>query len=141
MRLLRNHLTTHAIDLRIELNPATPLVHGDRVQLEQVILNLVMNACEAMSGQREPRALLLQTARSGDHAIVRIVDTGRGIPMEDLARVFDPFVSMREDGLGLGLSVCRTILRSHGGRIWAMRNAERGATFFVELAGADIIAG
>lgn len=137
-RLLRHFLGTHHVQLSLTLEPDLPLVMGDRVQLEQVILNLVVNACEAMDGQPERRLVAVQTVAEGRTVGLRVSDTGRGIPQQDLLRIFDSFVSTRAEGLGLGLSVCRTIVRAHEGRIWAINNDGRGATFCVDLPALEI---
>jgi two-component system sensor kinase FixL len=132
-RLLRHFLATHQVHLSLQLAPDLPRVMGDRVQLEQVLLNLVVNACEVMDGQPERRLLGVRTVADAQTVGIRVTDSGRGIPQQDLLRIFDSFVSTRAEGLGLGLSVCRTIVRAHEGRIWAINNEGRGATFCVDL--------
>jgi C4-dicarboxylate-specific signal transduction histidine kinase len=110
-----------------------PLVLGNRVQLQQVLLNLVMNACDAMSATPPgERLLVLSTATQGD-ARIEVRDRGCGIAPDALATVFEPFITTKQDGLGLGLAICRTILEAHGGRVSAANNPERGATFVVSL--------
>jgi two-component system sensor kinase FixL len=100
----------------------------DRVQIQQVLLNLMRNAMEAMEGS-DTRELELHTAvRNGD-LLISVTDTGGGIPPEIEARLFQPFITTKSDGMGIGLSVCRTIIEAHGGRIWVERNAPQGSIF------------
>ena len=119
----------------LELAPALPSVSGDRVQLQQVILNLVMNAFEAMATVSDrPRKLVLRT-RCPDEAYVHIdvADTGPGIVPDKLDSIFQPFVTSRPDGMGMGLSVSRTIVDAHDGRLWVENAPEGGATFHISL--------
>ena len=128
-------LITRNVSVTTELAPELPPVYGDRVQLQQVLLNLVLNACEAMSArQREERRLTLVAVRDGEAGVrVSVVDRGTGIPADELERVFTPFFTTKEHGLGLGLSICRSIVEAHGGRLWASNNEECGATFHLTL--------
>ncbi|WP_038957376.1 ATP-binding protein, partial [Bradyrhizobium japonicum] len=106
-------------------------VIGDRVELQQVTLNLILNAIEAMSETTEgKRELLIQTARADAESIrVSITDSGPGLSAEGLARLFEPFYTTKSGGLGVGLSICRSIIVAHGGRLWATANEPRGAVF------------
>src|SRR5208337_1594016 len=105
-------------------------VHGDRVELQQVILNLVLNALEAMSGSEEPRELVIATVRKvTDEALVTVRDTGPGLTPAVQENLFRAFYTTKPSGLGLGLSICRTIIEGHGGRLWASANAPEGAVF------------
>jgi len=133
LALLRTDLQHRGVVVTTRLHEPAPLVLGDRVQLQQVLLNLVMNACDAMS-DRPPgeRLLVVSTATHGD-ARVEVRDRGSGIAPNALASVFEPFVTTKRDGLGLGLAICRSILTAHGGHISAANNPERGATFIVSL--------
>jgi signal transduction histidine kinase len=108
-----------------------PLIQGDRVQLQQVVLNLIINAVEAMSGVKEgPRELLVSSGRAGsDGVLVAVRDSGPGLTPAALERLFDAFYTSKAAGLGLGLSICRSIIEAHGGRLWASTNAPRGAIF------------
>jgi two-component system sensor kinase FixL len=110
----------------------------DRVQVQQVFLNLVLNACDAMSSTPLPdRRLVLTARRAGpDEVQFSIRDCGTGIPATMVERVFDPFVTTKPQGLGLGLSISRTIVSAHGGRLWAENNAEGGTTVHCLLAAA-----
>ena len=104
---------------------------GDRVQLQQVLLNLLVNAMEAMSGMREgARELLISTAKSNsDQVLVTVQDTGPGLAPEGLDRLFEAFYTTKPNGLGMGLSICRSIVEAHQGRLWATANKPHGAAF------------
>jgi C4-dicarboxylate-specific signal transduction histidine kinase len=111
-----------------------PFVQADRVQLQQVVLNLVMNACDAMAATSTAgRRLVVATAHADGLVRLAVTDQGPGIPDGQLERVFEPFVTFREHGLGLGLAISRSIVTDHGGSIWAENNPEGGATFHCEL--------
>jgi signal transduction histidine kinase len=111
-------------------NARMPL-ESDRVQLQQVILNLIMNAIEAMSGTNErPRDLLISTGRDGPSDVfVAVQDSGPGLNPESFDRLFDAFYTTKRDGLGMGLAICRSIIEAHGGRVWASPRAGAGAQF------------
>jgi signal transduction histidine kinase len=114
-----------------ELARGLPPIRGDRVKLQQVILNLIVNAFEAMSGVGEgPRELLISSEKveSGD-ALVSVRDSGPGLAPATGERLFESFYTTKPGGLGLGLSICRSIIEAHGGRMWAGANAPRGAVF------------
>jgi signal transduction histidine kinase len=107
-----------------------PAVQGDRVQLQQVLLNLVLNGCEAMIDRDPSECQLLITSGMENSAVhVSVRDRGGSIPEETLERVFEPFFTTKADGMGLGLSVCRTIIEAHRGNICVRNNADGGATF------------
>ncbi len=130
--LLQHELAAQHVTLRLELAPALPLTIADRVQLQQVIINLVMNGAEAMQAVTDRRrALVIQSHRDeADQVVVTVTDSGIGIPAETAARLFDAFFSTKPSGLGIGLSICRSIIADHGGRLWATDNAAGpGATF------------
>jgi len=130
LRMMRSDLLNRDVAVRTELAAGLPQVDGDPVQLQQVLLNLVMNGCDAMEGTPGERRLTLRTALAGGKVEVSVSDRGRGIPPADLQRIFDPFVSTKTEGMGLGLAVCRTIVTAHAGRLWAANNADRGASFY-----------
>ena len=131
LKLMRSDLMNHNVSASVEFEPTLPAVRGDRVQLQQVLVNLIMNACHAMTDAAPvDRRIIVRTARSGEKEVyISVVDYGRGIPPEDMERIFEPFFSTRSDGLGLGLAVCRRIIGIHGGKLWAANNSERGASF------------
>ena len=130
--LLRRELSAQHVTLRLELAKAMPLIVGDRVQLQQVIINLVVNSVDAMQPVTDrSHALLIRSYEDEAHQIVVAVkDNGVGIPAETADRLFDAFVSTKPTGLGIGLSICRSIIGDHGGRMWATNNTgEPGAMF------------
>jgi signal transduction histidine kinase len=105
-------------------------VLGDRVQLQQVLLNLILNAAEAMGAMEEgARELLISTEEGEAGAVVAVRDSGPGIDPEHLERVFDAFYTTKPSGTGMGLSICRSIIHAHGGKLWAQANEPRGAVF------------
>jgi len=129
--LALNELHRRRVLLRTELAEELPAVTGDRVQLQQVILNLLLNAAEAMSGiEDRPRRLLIRTElEAADRVRVSVQDAGPGFEMHDAEQLFEPFYTTKSGGMGIGLSVSRSIIESHGGRLWAEPNAGLGATF------------
>jgi two-component system, LuxR family, sensor kinase FixL len=143
--LTHSDLLLRRMSITTALSPGIPPVLGDRVQLQQVILNLILNACDAMStAEPSDRELTLTNVADDEHVQIAVTDRGVGIPDGALDSVFDPFVTHREHGLGLGLAISRSIVQAHRGRIQAENNADRGATFrcFLPLANghADSIA-
>lgn len=135
LRLIHSDLLGRRVDLVLEIAEELPPVHGDKVQLQQVLLNLIMNASEAMKDTSRRRTLSVMTGKaSADMVEVSVSDVGSGIKGEDLEHVFTPFVTTKRDGLGLGLTVCRTIIHAHDGRLRAINNsAGPGATFSFTL--------
>ena len=129
--LLHGEVVEHGVSLEMQLADDLPILQGDRVQLQQVILNLIINAVQAMSSVSEgPRALLVSTARTEPDSIcVEVRDSGPGLAPEVLERLFEPFYTTKPNGLGLGLSICRSIVEAHGGHLWANANMPRGAVF------------
>lgn len=135
VRLLHSDLLGRGVTVSTDYEKGLPRVRGDRVQIVQVLLNLITNGCDAMDEKSsDDRLLLLRAARqNGDLVQVSVADNGSGIDPADLDRMFEPFVTTKSTGLGLGLAVCRTIVGAHGGRIWATNNADRGAAFHFTL--------
>jgi PAS domain S-box-containing protein len=131
VELLRTEIRRNRIVMRMDVEDDVPRVTGDRVQLQQVILNLVMNASEAMRGVDDRvRDLLIRIEHEDqDKVLVAVTDTGKGFAPEQASKLFDPFFSTKKDGMGIGLSVCRTIIESHGGGLRARPNEGHGATF------------
>jgi two-component system, LuxR family, sensor kinase FixL len=134
LRLMRSDLLNRNVVVSADLADALPAVSGDRNQLQQVLLNFVINGCDAMEGRKADRRLLVQTRTTAQGNVeVSVADRGAGIPPADIERVFEPFVTTKSHGLGLGLAICRSIVGAHGGRLWATNNPDRGATLHCEL--------
>ena len=117
--------------MQTRLSDDAPLIQGDRVQLQQVLLNLLLNAIEALSSVSiGSRHLVIASAKKDlKSVLVSVYDSGKGFPPDDLGRLFDPFYTTKSDGMGMGLTISRSIVESHGGRIWATPNSPRGAVF------------
>jgi C4-dicarboxylate-specific signal transduction histidine kinase len=133
--LLRNEAQQRSIVLRTAVDAAVVSLSGDRVQLQQVILNLAMNAIESIAGQEnEPKWLTIRSSLSNPgEVLVSVEDTGVGIDAEHAARIFAPFFTTKPEGIGMGLAICRSIIEAHGGRLWAAKNEPRGAVFHFTL--------
>jgi PAS domain S-box-containing protein len=129
IELTRGETVRNGVSVRTQLADGLPAVEGDRVQLQQVILNLIVNAVEAMSGIREgARDLLIRTGKADSGGVlVAVIDSGPGLDSASLDRLFDAFYTTKPGGLGMGLSICRSIIDTHGGRLWANANVPRGA--------------
>jgi PAS domain S-box-containing protein len=127
--ILRNELKRNRVSLRTDLVADVPRVNGDPVQVQQVLINLVVNAIEAMRTSAQlPRKLLIRSARNSGEVLVQVQDSGPGIKPEDADHIFEPFFSTKPEGTGMGLSICRSIVESHGGRLWTVPNSS-GALF------------
>jgi C4-dicarboxylate-specific signal transduction histidine kinase len=139
--LVQRELASHVVSLRMELAPALPWILGDRVQLQQVIINLVMNGIEAMESVTDrPRQLTIQSGQDDERGMrLTVTDSGVGIVPEAAERMFSPFFTTKAGGMGMGLAICRSIVEAHGGRLWAYRNEGPGATlqFSLPLRGED----
>jgi len=132
-RLLGKDLERKRLSLRLRLADDLPRVLGDVVQFQQVILNVVVNACEAMADD-DLRDVSIETMRLDPGALeITVEDTGRGVEESELERIFDRFITSKAGGLGMGLSISRSIIQAHGGRIWATRNKDRGLTMHIEI--------
>jgi C4-dicarboxylate-specific signal transduction histidine kinase len=128
--LTRSELLSHDIALQVRPAQKPPLVQADRIQLQQVLLNLIVNAIEAMSTEDEgPRELRISASHAVDEVLVAVGDSGPGMTAESFDRLFKAFHTTKPAGMGMGLSICRSIVEAHGGRIWATANAPRGAIF------------
>jgi C4-dicarboxylate-specific signal transduction histidine kinase len=130
--LVRSTLTKANVRVDTHIDPGIPAVRGDRVELKQVLLNLILNARESMSNNAaDDRRIQINVVLDHDERVVRasVLDRGAGIDRGQLERIFDPFFTTKKDGLGLGLAVCRSILTAHKGRLWAKNNFDRGAGF------------
>jgi PAS domain S-box-containing protein len=138
LKLIRSDLVNQNVTADVELARNLPTVTGDPVQLQQVLVNLVVNACDAMTNCTIPdRRLLIRTGienRNGTSAVtISVADRGSSIPEEKMEQIFEPFFTTKAKGMGLGLSVCRTIIAAHRGKLWATNNADCGATFHFSL--------
>jgi two-component system sensor kinase FixL len=135
-RIVHGDANLHKVALHLELSPEVRPVKGDSVQLQQVILNLMLNAFSAMSGAEfdGARRLIVRTSLMDPLNVrIEVQDSGTGIAAEKMDSIFDPFITGKPDGLGMGLSICRSIIERHGGTISAANNPVRGATFSVTL--------
>jgi PAS domain S-box-containing protein len=133
LRLTRSDLIARGISVSKLATGDLPPAMTNRVQLQQVLLNLIVNACDAMaSNPPEDRTLTLMTFIAQNEVRIGVLDCGVGLP-DDVDTLFQPFHSTKKGGLGLGLAICRTLVTSHGGRLWAERRADRGAAFYVAL--------
>ena len=133
-----DELVMNGVSVQMKLAKHLPLIQGDQVQLQQVMLNLIINAIEAMSPHAAgARDLLIRTAKTkaGD-VLVAVRDSGPGVDSANLERIFDAFFSTKADGLGMGLSICRAIIQAHGGRLSATRGAARGTILQFALPAA-----
>jgi C4-dicarboxylate-specific signal transduction histidine kinase len=134
IELTRVEAAKNGVSVLTELADHLPVVEADRVQLQQVLLNLIVNALEATAADEGPAELLISTAKDESSGVVVAVrDTGPGLDAAMLERVFEPFFTTKPTGLGLGLSICRSIIEAHGGRLWASTDQRRGATFHFTL--------
>ncbi|MCP3389487.1 PAS domain S-box protein [Bradyrhizobium sp. CCGB12] len=133
--LVQREMASHAVSVRMELSSALPRIFGDRIQLQQVLINLIMNGIEAMEGvQDRLRELAIRSATDGDDAVLMsVTDCGVGICEQATDRLFMPFFTTKSSGMGMGLSICRSIVEAHGGRLAAVPNQGCGATFQVTL--------
>ncbi len=134
IRLMRSDLLSRRVEVSTDLAEAMRAVSGDRNQLQQVLLNFVVNGCDAMDGQEVDRRLMVRTQTTVHGNVeVSVADRGLGIPLANLERIFEPFVTTKASGMGLGLAICKSIVEAHGGRLWATNNADCGATLHCEL--------
>ena len=138
LALTDQKLRTHEIVLETRLDSTLPRVRGDRVQLQQVLLNLIMNAVEAMSAVTDRRReLTIASVRGTDGVVVEVRDSGVGLDPHHAGRVFEAFYTTKPEGIGIGLSISRSIVEAHGGRLWASANASHGAVFRFSLPVAE----
>jgi C4-dicarboxylate-specific signal transduction histidine kinase len=136
--LARSAITKNSISVQIRFTDGLLSVRGDRVQLQQVALNLILNAVDAMSSvEATPRELMISTEETQAHVLVKVCDSGPGIDPENLDRVFEAFYTTKPGGVGMGLSICRSIIDAHGGRLWADANEPCGAVFQFTVPNAE----
>jgi PAS domain S-box-containing protein len=140
LALVHGELASQRLSLRVDLRPDLPSVMADRVQLQQVLLNLIMNAVEAMSSvSNGKRSLLIKSdLRGSSDVVIMVEDSGPGIDPSHMDRIFDAFFTTKAHGMGLGLSICRSIVESHGGRLWASNRIPHGSVFHVQLPGGRV---
>lgn len=133
--MLSSELINHHIGVRTELGSPAPWVLADLVQIQQVMINLLKNACDAMAGIEAPHnEIMISTGIASDGQVhIRVVDQGSGISSDIAEQIFAPFFSTKVTGMGLGLSICRNIVEAARGKLWAENNAVRGATFHLCL--------
>jgi PAS domain S-box-containing protein len=132
--LVRSDLVVRRIVLAVQIAPDLPAVRGDRVQLQQVALNLLINAFESVRDlEVQRRHVLLRAADEDGHVVISVADQGRGVAADEMGHIFEPFYTTKPDGMGLGLPICQTIAASHGGLLLATRNASHGMTFSLRL--------
>ncbi|MBK8178768.1 MAG: GHKL domain-containing protein [Planctomycetes bacterium] len=131
--LLRRELEQHGVQVELQLPEDLPCVSADRIQLQQVLVNLIHNACESLSGVRGDRRLHIQGRTSPGMVALQVRDNGPGLSPEVAGRLFQPYVTTKPGGMGLGLAICRTIVENHGGRLSAAPAPEGGAVFTIEL--------
>jgi len=137
IELTRSEIQRHDISLETRLSTDLPLIRGDRIQLQQVILNLMINAMQSMSGLT-PAELTVKSGKDvTNRVVVSVVDSGRGLQEANVDRLFEPFYTTKPDGMGMGLAICRSIISDHKGRLWATPNMPRGAVFQFALPSDD----
>ena len=134
LSLERVDLTRHRIVVQAEPNRQLPEVRGDRIQVQQVLVNLITNAIDAMAIKEEPRILSVKSAAyERDSVLVSVADTGTGVDSQDLDSVFKPLFTTKSEGMGMGLSICRAIIEAHDGRLWFAPNTPSGTVFHFTL--------
>jgi NO-binding membrane sensor protein with MHYT domain len=137
--LLRSQITRYLISVRMELAADLPQVTGDRVQLQQVMMNLMMNSIDAMKDVDGTRELAIKSHRTGNRQLlVCVSDSGVGLPSLEADQIFHAFFTTKPDGIGMGLAICRSIVESHSGRLWAADNSPRGASFHFTLPASSM---
>src|SRR6202007_563298 len=128
--LLRGEAGRKSISIRTELADSLPVICADRVQLQQVFMNLALNAIDAIKDSNAPGTLTIKSQLdSGGALLVSVSDTGVGLPRDQMGKIFDAFFTTKTQGTGMGLSISRSIIESHDGRLWAADNPPRGASF------------
>jgi C4-dicarboxylate-specific signal transduction histidine kinase len=138
--LVRNEAARNGVQFRLSLEADLPRLQGDRVQLQQVLINLIMNGIDAMRTMTDsPRNLDIRSVKHADGVLVRVQDSGSGVDPNNLGRIFEPFFTTKQQGIGMGLSISRSIIESHGGRLW-VETGSRGAIFqFIVPSGESVI--
>jgi signal transduction histidine kinase len=140
LALLRSELNRRRVSLRTDLGSELPEISADRVQPQQVMLNLIMNAGEAMGETPDGSRMLrikTETPRTNE-VVIAVEDSGPGIEPTNINRIFDAFFTTKPQGMGMGLSICRSIIESHGGQLWASARQPSGSIFYVKLPGTPL---
>jgi signal transduction histidine kinase len=139
--LIRGEMILQNVSLSLDLSARPRYVHGDRVQLQQVLLNLVMNAIDAMKDtEGSDRRVIVHTAETKGRTVeIVIEDNGTGVPPDKSDQIFEPFVTTKPHGMGLGLSICRSIIQAHGGQIGSANRPSGGARFWFTLPAAEAV--
>jgi signal transduction histidine kinase len=135
LALVHGELQGHGISVQVNVHPDLPRIVGDRVRLQQVLVNLIMNAVEAMSSVRDhQRSLLVESRLQGPNdVLITVEDSGPGIDADEMEHLFEPFFTTKSHGMGLGLAISRSIIEAHGGRLWVSGRIPQGAVFHVQL--------
>jgi C4-dicarboxylate-specific signal transduction histidine kinase len=137
LAMVKSDADKRHVRLALDFDTALPSIHGDRIQLQQVLINLLINALDALSDNQRSNSLVTVCARNvGDSVEVDVFDNGSGIAKDKLPHVFEPFFSSKTNGLGMGLAISKGIVEAHGGRMWAENNVAGGVTFTVSLPSA-----
>jgi len=138
--LMRSEMNKHNVMLRVEIDDELPFVLADAVQLQQVLLNVIINAIEATRTSKERRLLIAAKLNDNQEVLFTVQDSGVGVEDDKLERLFDPFYSTKHNGIGIGLTISRSIIEAHGGRLWATLNDGPGATvqFTLPAEGARV---
>jgi signal transduction histidine kinase len=135
IELLRSEATRYSISIRTELSEDLPQIIGDRVQLQQVAMNLIINSIDAMKDGDGTRELTIRSQRGEDgQVLISVSDTGVGLPIQKAEQIFDAFFTTKPHGTGMGLRISRSIVEAHGGGLWAAANSPRGANFYFTLS-------
>ena len=130
LALVRDDLQTHRIAVRVDCNERCSRIEGNQVQLQQVLVNLITNAIESMATEDGQRVLSLRSeVHDSGRVMVSVEDTGEGVEPSAIDRIFNPLFTTKPHGMGMGLSICRSIIEAHGGRLWVTANLPRGAIF------------
>jgi C4-dicarboxylate-specific signal transduction histidine kinase len=134
LNLMQHEISSHQVRLSVQAQALDACVNADRVQLQQVIINLIINACQAMADIHDrPRILRISTSVRNNEAVLEVADGGTGIAQDILATLFDPFFTTKQNGLGMGLAICRSIIEFHGGRIWVASTVGVGTQFLFAI--------
>jgi PAS domain S-box-containing protein len=137
LAIMRSELLAHDVTTQVDISASLPDVRGDRVQLQQILVNLILNACEAMAEEPVDRRVLITAVPHEENGCELVIsDRGPGIALTPPERIFEPFVTSKAHGVGLGLAICRKVVMAHGGRLWAENNPARGASFHLVLPSA-----